>query len=328
MALLYGDILGHENIKEHLINAVRSGKNSHAYLFCGEDDSGKMMLAKAFAASLLCDSQTGVPCGNCKNCKEALSGNHPDIIIPTHEKKGISVGDIRDQVNNTVIIKPYNGGKKIYIIDEAEKMNDQAQNALLKTIEEPPEYAVFLLLTNNRTAMLPTILSRCLELSLLPVADELIVKLLMEKYSIPDYSAELVAAFSGGIAGKAVKAATSQRFAEQRDDVISMLSPGASVSTQKIIESVKVLNDNKGDIAAYLELIRMWFRDVMVYKSTNNKKRIMYRTELAAIERAANAYPYEKINSILAGIDEAEARLKANVNFELSMELMLRGMII
>lgn len=328
MALLYGDILGHENIKEHLINAARSGKNSHAYLFCGEDDSGKLMLAKAFAASLLCDSQTGVPCGNCKNCKEALSGNHPDIIMLTHEKKGISVGDIRDQVNNTVIIKPYNGGKKIYIIDEAEKMNEQAQNALLKTIEEPPEYAVFLLLTNNRTAMLPTILSRCLELSLMPVADELIVKLLMEKYSIPDYNAELVAAFSGGIVGKAIKAATSQKFADERDDVISMVSPGASISTQKIIESVKILNDNKNDIDSYLELIRMWFRDVMVCKSTRNEKRLMYRTELSAVERAAETYTYEKINKILAGIDEAEARLKANVNFELTMELMLRGMVI
>lgn len=324
MDLLYGDILGHENIKEHLINAVKTGKSSHAYLFCGEDDSGKNMLASAFAASLMCEKGEGVPCGSCKSCKESLSGNHPDILRLTHETKIISVKDIRDQINNTVLIKPYNGGKKVYILDEAEKMNDQAQNALLKTIEEPPEYAVFLLLTSNKTAMLPTILSRCLELSLMPAPQTEITGLLMKKYSIPDYAAELAAAFSGGVVGKAIKLATSERFNEEREDAISFLSCGARISEAKIIDTIKLLSENKADIDTYFELITMWFRDCLVYKATNNPKQVLYREQLSAIENASKDYSFEKINKILAGVETAGARLRANVNFELVMELMLR----
>ena len=154
------EIIGHEKIKEHLQNAIRMDKVSHAYIFNGPDKSGKMMLAERFAMALQCEEKKPTPCGECHSCKQALHHNQPDIIYVRHEKPNvISVDDIRTQLNHDIVVKPYAGPYKIYIIDEAEKLNPQAQNALLKTIEEPPAYAVIMLLTTNADLFLPTILS-------------------------------------------------------------------------------------------------------------------------------------------------------------------------
>ena len=178
----FADIVGQEHLKEHLENAIKMDKVSHAYIINGEKNAGKEFIAKTFAMALQCENRQGTePCGECHSCRQALSGNHPDIIFITHEKPGtIGVDDIRRQVNNDVAIKPYKGPKKIYIMNEGEKMTAQAQNALLKTLEEPPEYAVLLILTGNVDSLLQTILSRCVVLNMKPAKDAQIKKYLME----------------------------------------------------------------------------------------------------------------------------------------------------
>ena len=196
----FKDIIGHEQIIEHLKNAISMGKVSHAYILNGPDLSGKMMIAEAFAMALQCENMDTMiaggrdvdGCMECRSCRQAADHNQPDIIYVTHEKpNNISVDEIRAQLNNDIAIKPYSSKYKIYIIDEAEKMNQQAQNALLKTIEEPPAYGVILLLTTNADSFLPTIRSRCITLNLKAVKDELIHKYLMEKLHIPDYQADV-----------------------------------------------------------------------------------------------------------------------------------------
>ena len=141
--MTFNDIIGQEQIIGHMRSAIREGKLSHAYIIAGEKGCGKKMLANTFAMAIQCEEGGTEPCGLCRSCKQALSGNNPDIRYVTHEKPNvISVDEIRTQLNSDIAIKPYAREKKIYIIDEAEKMNVQAQNAMLKTIEEPPEYAV------------------------------------------------------------------------------------------------------------------------------------------------------------------------------------------
>ena len=194
-------------IGEHLQNAIGMDKVSHAYIINGPDKSGKMMLAEAFAMALQCEKHGKEACMECHSCRQALGHNQPDIIYVNHDKPNtISVDDIRTQVNNDIDVKPYSSEHKIYIIDEAEKMNQQAQNALLKTIEEPPAYAVIMLLTTNADTFLPTILSRCVTLNIKVVPDEKIKKFLMEKYQIPDYQADVCVAFAQGNVGKAIQA--------------------------------------------------------------------------------------------------------------------------
>ena len=176
----FHDIIGQEQIKEHLQNAISAKKISHAYIINGEKSSGKEFIARVFAMTLQCEKGGTEPCQECHSCKQALSDNQPDIIYVSHEKPNtISVDDIRAQINNDIAIKPYSSPYKIYIMNEAEKMTPQAQNAILKTLEEPPEYAVIMLLTSNVNSLLPTILSRCVVLNMKPVADELVRNYLM-----------------------------------------------------------------------------------------------------------------------------------------------------
>ena len=170
--LNFQEIIGHDQIKEHFQKAIEYNKVSHAYILTGEAGMGRKSLANAFALTLLCEKGKSEPCMECHACKQVLSGSHPDLIYVSHEKPGtIGVDDIRKQINDTIMIRPYSSYYKVYIVDEAEKMTQQAQNALLKTIEEPPSYAVILLLTTNQEAFLPTILSRCVQLKLKPLRD-------------------------------------------------------------------------------------------------------------------------------------------------------------
>ena len=158
----FHDIIGQEQIKEHLQNAISAKKISHAYIINGEKSSGKEFIARVFAMTLQCEKGGTEPCQECHSCKQALSDNQPDIIYVSHEKPNtISVDDIRAQINNDIAIKPYSSPYKIYIMNEAEKMTPQAQNAILKTLEEPPAYVVFILATTEPQKLPATILSRC-----------------------------------------------------------------------------------------------------------------------------------------------------------------------
>ena len=220
----FEEIVGHEQIVTHLKSAMKLGKVSHAYILSGEKGCGKKLLADVFAETLQCEKGGTEPCGSCHSCVQAQSGNHPDIIHLMHEKpNSISVDDVRTQIVNDVLIKPYSGKYKIYIVPDAEKMTAAAQNALLKTIEEPPAYAVILLLANNASALLPTILSRCVMLSLKPVADDKVKQYLMEHVQVPDYEADVCVAFAQGNIGKAVQLATSDSFNEIKNSALHLL---------------------------------------------------------------------------------------------------------
>ena len=172
----FNNIIGHKDIVKHLQNAIKTEKISHSYIFTGRPGSGKKLIATTYAMTLQCEAGGTEPCQKCDSCKKALGKNHPDIIMVNHEKPGtISIDEIREQVIHDVAVKPYCSPHKIYIIPDAEMMTVQAQNALLKTIEEPPEYAVIILLTSNIDALLPTIQSRCVRLDLKVVDDSLVL---------------------------------------------------------------------------------------------------------------------------------------------------------
>jgi len=187
----YDAIIGHKQIIEQLKNAIAMDKVSHAYILNGPKDSGKMMLAEAFAMALQCEEKDPCGCGNCKSCHQALGHNQPDIIYTQHEKSNYSVEELRSQLVGDMSIKPYSSRYKVYIVDEAEKMNPASQNAILKTIEEPPAYGIVLLLTTNADLLLQTIRSRCVRLDLKSVPDGEIRAFLMEKHQIPDYQANI-----------------------------------------------------------------------------------------------------------------------------------------
>lgn len=321
----FKDIIGQEQIREHLENAIRLNKVSHAYIINGERSSGKEFIAKTFAMALQCENRQDVePCGECHSCKQAKSANQPDIIFLTHEKPNtIGVDDIRTQINGDVAIKPYSSPRKIYIISEAEKMTVQAQNALLKTLEEPPEYAVILLLTDNAGALLSTILSRCVLLNMKPVKDEKIKKYLMETMEIPDYKAEVCVAFARGNVGKARMLAGSEEFDKVKEEALSLLKNIKEMEIHEIVAAIKKINDYKFDVNDYLDILSIWYRDALLFKATHDANHLIFREEIQYIRRVADKSTYEGIELIIEALEKSKQRIKANVNFDLVMELLL-----
>lgn len=320
----FANIIGHEQIINHLQNAIRMKKVSHAYILDGEEGAGKNLLASAFAQALQCETGESEPCGKCHSCRQAESGNQPDIIHVYHEKPGsIGVEDIREQLCNDIQIRPYSSPYKIYIVDEAEKMTVQAQNALLKTIEEPPAYGVILLLTTNSEAFLPTILSRCVTLKLRPVDNSLVRKFLMEQLHVPDYQADVCVAFARGNVGKAWKLAQSEHFGELRDHAIHMLRHIEDMEIYEITEAIRKVADYKADINDYLDLLILWYRDVLLFKATRQVDTLVFTEEINYIRAQATKSSYEGLEQVIEALEKAKVRLKANVNFELTMELLL-----
>lgn len=323
----FGDIIGHQQMQQHLENAILSNKVGHAYLFQGDPGSGKRLMANTFAMALQCEAGGAKGCGQCHSCKQAVSRNHPDIIYVTHEKpNSIGVDDIRGQLVSDVMIKPYNGKYKVYIVSEAEKMTVQAQNALLKTLEEPPAYAVILLLTTNASVLLDTIRSRCVLLNLKPVPDDQVRKYLMENLEIPDYQADICVAFAQGSIGRAAALASSENFNAIKASAMQLVNNIKEMDINDVISGVKNVMQYKVDINDYLDILAVWFRDVLYFKATRDIDGIIFRDQLKGIRKNASTSSYEGLEVILKALQTAKTRLDANVNFDLTMELLFLTM--
>lgn len=319
----FNNIIGHEEIIRHLQNAMKTGKVSHSYIFTGRPGSGKKLLATTYAMTLQCEAGGTEPCQKCDSCKKALGKNHPDIIMVNHEKPGtISIDEIREQVIHDVAIKPYSSPHKIYIIPDAEMMTVQAQNALLKTIEEPPEYAVIMLLTSNVDALLPTIQSRCVTINTKPISKEEIAGYLVSHLSMEQEQADIAAGFCQGNMGKAIRFANSTDFQEMKEDTLHLLKNVEHMDVSEIVDSIRIFSQKKGMIDDYLDLMLLWYRDVLMFKVTKDANLLLYRDQFHNISHQASMHTYESIENILQAIDKAKVRLGANVNFDVTMELM------
>ena len=202
-------------------------------------------------------------------------------------------------------------------------MTVQAQNALLKTIEEPPEYAIIILLTTNADTFLQTILSRCVMLNIRPVKEDIIKNQLTSQYGVGDYEARVAATFSNGNPGKAIKLATSEEFKELKQYVVGMFMSLEKGGMDIIGEAIKKTGTFKKQIDEYFSLMRIWFRDILVYKATKEEDQIIFQDEYMTIEKMSQTYSFDDINDILKAIDMAESRIKSNVNFDSTIEILL-----
>ena len=325
--LNFQEIIGHDQIKEHFQKAIEYNKVSHAYILTGEAGMGRKSLANAFALTLLCEKGKTEPCMECHACKQVLSGSHPDLIYVSHEKPGtIGVDDIRKQINDTIMIRPYSSYYKIYIVDEAEKMTQQAQNALLKTIEEPPSYAVIILITTNQEAFLPTILSRCVQMKLKPLKDFTIKSYLTQNLHVPEKDADICTAFARGNLGKAIHLASSDEFKELFQKVMVLVKNVRTMDISMLLDCIREMKEQNFDIGEVLDLMQLWYRDVLMFKVTKDMNLLIFKDEYKMINETGEKVDYAGLEAILAAIDTARTRLNANVNMELAMELLLLTM--
>lgn len=320
----FDSIIGQEQIHDHMIGAIASGHVGHAYIINGERSSGKEYIANLFAKALQCSGEGDKPCGSCPSCLQAANDNQPDIIHVTHEKPGsIGVDDIRDQICADINIRPYSSPWKIYICNEAEKMTPAAQNALLKTLEEPPSYGVILLLTTTMEALLPTIQSRCITLNMKPVKDSQMRKYLTGELGMSSDKADLCIAFARGNVGKAKLLACSEEFDNVRTEALSLLRNIRDMEIVEVANAIKQIGEYKFETTDYLDIISVWYRDVLMFKATRDANGLIFHDEIQYITRVADRSTYEGIETIIDAIDKAKRRLKANVNYDLAMELLM-----
>ena len=320
---MFSKVIGNKRNIRYLSEAARGGKLAHAYIINGEKGSGKKTLAGFTAASLLCESEDALdkgPCGRCPACIKIASGNHPDLVRVRHEKETVlSVDEIRDQVVSDMDIKPFYGTYKIYIIEDAQLMNDSAQNALLKTIEEPPDYGIVFLLTENADALLDTVRSRCIRLDMERLPEEEIVKCLP---AAGKTQAELnaAAAAAGGNLGKALDIISGEGASELIEKTTEFIRDIKHADAARIYAlAAEVEKDEQADV---LDILRKWFRDVLMLKACESGTELYFPQKRAAEEKAASEMSFEDLNNAVAAIERAQGRLKANVKSDAVFEAL------
>lgn len=317
----FEEIRGNTPLVEQLRRSAASGRSSHAYLFLGGAGTGKRLIANTFAKALQCEGEKR-PCDSCKSCHAFNHGNHPDVIYfqPLKNGKTYTIEDVREQLLETVDLKPFQYEKKIYIIEKADTLNIQSQNALLKTLEEPPAHAVFLLLAERAEAFLPTILSRVVVMKIRPLSAETIADYLMQAGHLAEES-HILSAYAQGRIGQALELVEDEGFREMRQDILGKLEVLPSMSEGDAYLLAKDLEGYKNDLR-FLDIMELWYRDLLTAKSLREEGYLIQRDKKDAIFRAAKE-PAALLAKKAAAVRTARMRLAQNANFRLTMEVML-----
>lgn len=293
----FSNIIGNENLISNLKSSITHDRVNHAYIFEGSKGMGKLTIAKAFAKALNCFEDDPEKCSGCYSCTSFDTNNNPDVIYVTHEKSNITVDDVRTQILQQVIVKPYSCRYKIFIIADADKMNIQAQNAFLKNLEEPPEYAKFLLLCENSNKFLTTILSRCVLFKLRPLPAFRVTDYITRNMGMDNETAMLYASYSQGNIGRAKVLIESEEFKENRNiamNVVSELEKCDLIGLYRLADKFKDYDKIKCD--EILENMFMLYRDALVLKSTGSKKNIIQKDIFDAVKTVSSVNTSRLIN--------------------------------
>lgn len=292
---MYGYDIFHEDIMENLINNVRRDEARHAYIFEGERGVGSYEAAQLFAAALVCENKRNAPCGVCSSCLMASADTHPDILYikPSDGKKNISVETIRSVVSDAYT-KPYESGRKVYIIAYGDDMNEQAQNAFLKVLEEPPEYAVFVILAENHEALLQTVRSRCVQIRFGPVDNDKLKAWLLKKRPDLSDNSDFYVKYAGGIAGRAEQILNNESFVPLRRAAFEQME---NLLSTELLDAYKIsdfLEENKDDADLILTFWQSFIRDIMLLQ--NDAQACIVNSDYSdKLIRMSNGIPEEKI---------------------------------
>ncbi|KPU43061.1 DNA polymerase III subunit tau [Oxobacter pfennigii] len=319
--MVFEDIAGQHSAVLSLKNSIEKGRIAHAYLFSGPDGVGKSIAASIFANTLNCREKGVNPCGHCPSCIKAQDKNHPDII---HVKKlggSISINDIRELQAN-IQKKPYEKGIKVFIIYEADKMTEEAQNALLKTLEEPPGHAVIILLAEKQHTLLTTIASRC-QIFKFSRASQRDVELFLKKQCVDEKEIRYIAALSNGIIGRALEIIQDNRGKKDRDEIIEIIRKLFKNDTFYVLSKVDYFLNNKDNIEYILDVMISWYRDILIYKETKDESFLINLDKEDIIIDESSKLTSANINKIINSIKDTLKNIKANANFQLSIETML-----
>lgn len=315
-------IVGHNKIINFLKTAIRKDKLAHAYIFNGKEGVGKRLTAIEFAKSINCKVNIDSSCEECSSCIKINTNNHPDIKIIESDGKSIKNKQIEEFQSN-ILFKPYESQKKIFIIEAADTMTISAQNRILKILEEPPEYGVIILITQNSYGLLPTIRSRCQSIKFNRISKDIIYNYLKETCKVTDDESGLLTKFSDGSLGKALSLYASEEFKNRREKTIDIIDEIIRGDKLKLLDFTGFFEDNKEHINELLDFFAIWFRDILLLTETRDEKYLFNIDKIFRLQDHVNSIKYEKIPKAINIIEETRKNIDANVNFGLCIETLL-----
>ena len=319
----FAQIIGHPKQLETLRLALAHGRLHHAYLFVGATGVGKKTIGLSLAKAIHCAMATGDFCGECADCARIEDGNHPDVrfIEPLAGKKEISIQQIRE-LEQELNLRSFSGNKKIVILDPATLMNLPAQNALLKTLEEPPKDSLLVLIAPNLGGLLPTVRSRCLRVSFVPLTRDQVVAFLVSQKKVRVEEAQLLAAMSMGSL-EIVTAVDPQELLARRHRWIDLLLRVASGDYRTAAETAEALAGNKEESLRFLDWAESWYRDLLVYTVTQNRQEVVNVDLLPQIEQVSVAVGLERLLERIAEAKKAVVAIQRNLNRRMVLENLL-----
>jgi len=325
--MLFGEMTEREiTVQKEVINYLKNisaeGKVGHAYVFCGPRGIGKRTVAGMFAAMLLCGSDSGIkPCGGCTACRLYRNGTNPDFKKVTAENSGAGVDEIRKALSE-MIIKPVYSPRKVFVIEDADELTVQAQNSMLKTLEEPPEYAVLVLTASNYNALLETIRSRVTRINLKRNSYSE-VRSIIEKHLDNNKESEAIASWSGGVPGKALQMALSPELRAIREKTFEMLEILEEKGLDALAESASFFEENRSNVDIILETMESYYRDIIVATETGNENLLINKDKNDIIFNKTGRHSSHNLASRVCRIADLRRDLKQNANYALSVENML-----
>lgn len=315
------DIIGQSTLINRLKSILNSGRIVHSYIFTGLSGAGKTTISNVFAKMLFCE-RGDKPCNACKSCMQLDSGNHPDVIRITSQTKTIGIDSIRE-LRAHIQIKPFQGPWKIYIIEKGDTMTQQAQNALLKTLEEPPKHAIIFILTENVASLLPTIISRCQIIRIPSLSTHEVAEIIERRTHIQKEEALVFAKLSGGLPGRGLELALSNEYQQMRDSSLEVLM---RISKGSLIESLALIDfflENRDKVVEILDMMELWFRDVLVLKQSRCQAIVINMDKLTQLRTLANIFTTKAIGCIIEGIEDSKRMLMSHANLQLTIENLL-----
>lgn len=302
--MYFNNIIGQDFAKKYLTNSINKNKINHAYMFEGIDGIGKKKFSQELSKILL---------------ESDYIDNDPDYINIYPDGNSIKIAQIRN-LQTDIIVKPHKK-YKIYIINQAESMTIEAQNALLKTLEEPPEYAIMILITNNKEALLDTIKSRCEIIKFLPISILDLNSYLINQ-GIDKNRAQLLSTFARGSISKALELSDSADFVIMRDDIQTYIEIMLDKDIIDILEIPTSIEKYKKDIISVLDIMINYFRDMMLIKEKVDKTMIINIDKLTFLQNMSKKITYSQVSKIIDIIEDIKKKIRSNCNFNISIQVM------
>ncbi len=322
--LCYTQLLGQEKAKKMVRRSLTGDRIPHAYIFRGPDGIGRKLFARGLAAALNCRTgEAPTACGECGSCRKYLSANHPDFLVVSPEKNGISIGRVRE-LSRELTYPPYEAARRVVVLEDVHLMRREAANSLLKTLEEPPENNLLILTAESSREILPTLISRCQVVPFFRLS-EVETCLIFEQFGIGGDESYLYARFAEGSPGKALMLKQT-KLIELWREIIGHLSHQSRETgmdldvTLDLAEKMAALKDDLGELLIFL---KMWLRDMLVRGQNTSLAGKGLGESLDNGQRVSKSWSSELVFAKLQAIEMAEKALARNCNRLLVCEIVL-----